>query len=163
MSGNSYAPLTNSPLSSALANAQTSLSSPAVAAAVASQGVAVNGGGNGQQFVSYNGDTYLIQTSPNGTHQLVATLNGRSMSPNQGGGNLVAALEKPYNNNEPPTENNNASQVCKILSLSFPELDTLRGEYFGKIWQQDFQGRNLFAIGGHSENFRSLGPTGAEI
>ena len=38
-----------------------------------------------------------------------------------------------------------------------------RGEYFGKIWKCKFQGRNLFAIRGHSENFRSPGPPGAEI
>jgi len=54
--------------------------------------------------VSYNGDTYLIQTSPNGTHQLVASLNGataasgRSMSPTSGAGNLLP-LEKPFSNN----------------------------------------------------------------
>ena len=38
-----------------------------------------------------------------------------------------------------------------------------RGEYFGKIWRHEFQGRSLYAIGDHSKNFRSLGPTGAEI
>ena len=38
-----------------------------------------------------------------------------------------------------------------------------RGEYFGKLWRQEFQGNNLFVIGGHSENFRSVGLPGAEI
>ena len=116
-SGNSYAPLTNSPLSS--------LTGP-VSGVVT--GNSVGGGGSstsGQQFVSYNGDTYLIQTSPNGTHQLVASLNGaptRSMSPtNPASGNLLP-LEKPFSNNGgtdtgAPTSSteNGTPQICKDL------------------------------------------------
>ena len=44
-----------------------------------------------------------------------------------------------------------------------PNLVVGRGEYFGKVWSQEFQGRSNYAMGGRSENFRSLGPTGAEI
>ena len=118
-SGNSYAPLTNSPLSS--------LTGP-VSGVVT--GNSVGGGGSstsGQQFVSYNGDTYLIQTSPNGTHQLVASLNGataasgRSMSPTSGAGNLLP-LEKPFSNNGgtdtgAPTSSteNGTPQICNDL------------------------------------------------
>ena len=97
--GNSYAQLTNSP--NHLVNAQSSLGSQTSL-------------GSGHQFVSYNGETLLIQTSPNGTHQLVATLNGgRSGSPNSQG---LVQLEKPFhspcgeNDSSSPTENN-GSQI----------------------------------------------------
>ena len=118
--GNSYAPLTNSPLST--------LTGQAVSGVVPG-----NSGSStsGQQFVSYNGDTYLIQTSPNGTHQLVASLNGataasgRSMSPTSGAGNLLP-LEKPFSNNGghptdtgAPTSSteNGTPQICKFYFL----------------------------------------------
>ena len=37
-----------------------------------------------------------------------------------------------------------------------------RGEYFG-FGAKDFRVGSFLAMGGHSENFRSLGPTGAKI
>ena len=115
VSGSSYAPLTNSPLpSSSLAAVPTTSPQPHL----------VQPGGGSQQFVSYNGDTYLIQTSPNGTHQLVATLNGRSITPNQAtsastgttsaSANMVT-LEKPFNNNEASVvDSNNTTQICEF-------------------------------------------------
>jgi len=107
----SYAPLTNSPLSSALATAQSSLGVPV--------SVPQQGGNSGQQFVSYNGDTYLIQTGPNGTHQLVAALNGRSMSPNQEMAETTAnlvTLEKPFEDNDVSADSSSQHQ----LSISGP-------------------------------------------
>ena len=140
--GNSYAPLTNSPLSSALATAQTTLGNPGQPGSVqaghlagANAGVPIGAPSpnSGQQFVSYNGDTYLIQTSPNGTHQLVATLNGaRSISPNQDNNTAVQAaaaaaataanlitLEKPFSPNETSggaaADSSSTPQICKSL------------------------------------------------
>ena len=48
---------------------------------------------------------------------------------------------------------------CYELSL-LSLFTTARGEYFGKVWCQNV---SLYPMGGHSEIFRSLGPTGAEI
>ena len=47
-----------------------------------------------------------------------------------------------------------------VLLFQVRRVVPSRGEYFG---QQEFQGRSPYAMGGHSENFRSLGPPGAEI
>ena len=120
VTGSTYAPLTNSPLTNALSSI--------------SQGTGGNTGGslqtntgtNGQQFVSYNGETYILQPSPNGT-QLVATLNNtpgstqqRSMSPSNGG-NLLHSMEKFASSASELTstnpETNSATQVCKYLQL----------------------------------------------
>ena len=116
VTGSTYAPLTNSPLTNALSSI--------------SQGTGGNTGGslqtntgtNGQQFVSYNGETYILQPSPNGT-QLVATLNNtsgstqqRSMSPSNGG-NLLHSMEKFASSaselSSTNPETNSATQVCK--------------------------------------------------
>ena len=58
-----------------------------------------------------------------------------------------------------------SSHYLKVISRSAKSLPEnflafpVRDEYFG----QEFQGMNLYAMEGHSENFRSLGGIGAEI
>ena len=114
--GSTYAPLTNSPLTNALVSAQSSINQGNTAS------LQTNTGTNGQQFVSYNGETYILQPSPNGT-QLVATLNNtpgstqqRSMSPSNGG-NLLHSMEKFASSasdlSSANPETNSATQVCK--------------------------------------------------
>jgi hypothetical protein len=110
-SGNTYAPLTNSPLTSAIVNAQTSGGGTSQQQH-GLQTSPVNS--HGQQFVSYNGETYLIQSNPNGTHQLIANLNGtRSMSPPQGGG--LAHLDKQFSPENSSSESN-VPQIGKLPS-----------------------------------------------
>ena len=53
--GSTYAPLTNSPLTNALVSAQSSINQGNTAS------LQTNTGTNGQQFVSYNGETYILQ------------------------------------------------------------------------------------------------------
>ena len=54
VTGNTYAPLTNSPLTNALVSAQSSIQGNTAT-------LQTNTGTNGQQFVSYNGETYILQ------------------------------------------------------------------------------------------------------
>ena len=57
-----------------------------------------------------------FQKGPNGTHQLVAALNGRSMSPNQEMAETTAnlvTLEKPYEDNDVSADSSSQHQLCK--------------------------------------------------
>ena len=63
-----------------------------------------------------------FQKGPNGTHQLVAALNGRSMSPNQEMAETTAnlvTLEKPYEDNDVSADSSSQHQLCKDAILYF--------------------------------------------
>jgi len=115
--GSTYAPLTNSPLTNALVSAQSSINQGNTAS------LQTNTGTNGQQFVSYNGETYILQPSPNGT-QLVATLNtstNRSISPTNQTTAGILQIEKSFNANVDLSPSNSdttaatATQICKYI------------------------------------------------
>ena len=61
-----------------------------------------------------------FQKGPNGTHQLVAALNGRSMSPNQEMAETTAnlvTLEKPFEDNDVSADSSSQHQLCKNTNL----------------------------------------------
>ena len=61
-----------------------------------------------------------FQKGPNGTHQLVAALNGRSMSPNQEMAETTAnlvTLEKPFEDNDVSADSSSQHQLCKDAIL----------------------------------------------
>ena len=63
-----------------------------------------------------------FQKGPNGTHQLVAALNGRSMSPNQEMAETTAnlvTLEKPFEDNDVSADSSSQHQLCKDTILYF--------------------------------------------
>jgi len=112
--GSTYAPLTNSPLTNALVSAQSSINQGNTAS------LQTNTGTNGQQFVSYNGETYILQPSPNGT-QLVATLNtstNRSISPTNQTTAGILQIEKSFNANVDLSPSNSDTTAATATQIS---------------------------------------------
>ena len=70
-----------------------------------------------------------FQKGPNGTHQLVAALNGRSMSPNQEMAETTAnlvTLEKPFEDNDVSADSSSQHQLCKDAILYLNQRYTYR-------------------------------------
>ena len=79
-----------------------------------------------------------FQKGPNGTHQLVAALNGRSMSPNQEMAETTAnlvTLEKPFEDNDVSADSSSQHQLCKDTILYFIFLCNIRDtiQYHGGL------------------------------